>query len=116
MHDEIEMHNNASIQIYGILLDHLNLQLFHAGPNTTIPDLPWAGSCEQMERIRARIAAMRTDEDSRLYSGVAEVAFQKAFGSSGSLKTSEYLLLGGPIGKYLLQGVFHAEQQQGIFR
>ena len=84
--------------------------------DTTVPDLPWAMSTEQAECARARIAALREDKASRLHTGLAGVAFQKAFGVSGALKTSEYLLLGGPVGKYILQGAFHAEQEEAIFR
>ena len=73
-------------------------------------------SKEQLQRVQARIASLRDDNNSCLHTGLAGVAFQKAFGGSGALKTSEYLLLGGPIGKYILQGAFHAEQEKVIFR
>lgn len=33
----------------------------------------------------------------------------------GSLKTSEYLLLAGPIGKYILEGGMHPDQQTAVF-
>lgn len=97
------------------LIGHSLYSHVHAG-STIVPDLPWAMSNEQLQRVRARIAALRDDSNSCLYSGLAGVAFQKAFGGSGALKTSEYLLLGGPIGKYILQGAFHAEQERIIFR
>ena len=58
-------------------------------------DLPWACSPEQLERLKSRIAAMRSAEESCNPSGLASVAFGKAFGDSGQLKTSEYLLLAG---------------------
>lgn len=51
-----------------------------------------------------------------LHSGMASVDFDKAFGSTGTLKTSKYLLMAGPIGKYILQGVFHPAQQAAVFR
>ncbi len=48
--------------------------------------------------------------------GLSGVHFEKAFGAPGALKTSEYLLLAGPVGKYILQGAFHAEQEEVVFR
>ena len=39
--------------------------------------------------------------------------FEKGLGMPGSLKSSEYLLLAGPVGKYLLQGCMHSKQQAG---
>ena len=80
------------------------------------PDLPWAASTEQLQQLRQRITAMRDDEHSCLFSGLASVAFQKAFGDPGALKTSEYLLLCGPIGKYILQDTMHPQQQRAVFR
>ena len=47
---------------------------------------------------------------------MASVAFVKAFGGSGALKTSEYLLLAGPTGKFIMQGSMHPEQQRVVFR
>ena len=86
------------------------------GSSTQMPDLPWACSNAQHDQLLKRIAALREDPTSCLPSGLVAVAFLKGFGGPGALKTSEYLLLGGPIGKYLLQGAFHAEQEKAIFR
>ena len=43
----------------------------------------------------------------------AFVAFSKAFVGTGALKTSEYLLLAGPI--YIMQDCCHPTQQRIIF-
>ena len=59
---------------------------------------------------------MKADADSCLYSGLASVAWEKAFGEPGALKTADYLLMAGPIGKYIISGSLHAEQQQVVFR
>ena len=50
-----------------------------------------------------------------MHTGLPSVDFSKAFGESGALKTSEYLLLGGPIGKYILSGSMHTVQQRAVF-
>ena len=78
-------------------------------------DLPRACLEEQLQRLKARLSAMQTDSHSCMYTGLASVAFSKAFGDSGSLKTSEYLLLAGPIGKYILHDCFHPTQQRIVF-
>ena len=41
--------------------------------------------------------------------------FEKGLGMPGALKSSEYLLLAGPVGKYLLQGCMHSAQQAAVF-
>ena len=41
--------------------------------------------------------------------------FEKGFGSPGALKSSEYLLLTGPMGKYLLEGCLHSTQEAAVF-
>ena len=84
--------------------------------STIRPDLPWAASDAQLQQLRERLAAMRNDPNSCLYTGLASVDFEKAFGGTGALKTSEYILMAGPVGKYILQGVFHEEQQRVVFR
>ena len=79
----------------------------HAGNRsrpTAATDLPWACSAEQIQTLKQRLSAMRNDSDSCMYTGLATVDFSRAFGAAGSLKTSEYLLFGGPIGKYILSG------------
>ena len=47
--------------------------------------------------------------------GIASVEFEKAFGYPGKVITSEYLLLAGPYGKYLLEDCFHPEVQVVVF-
>ena len=47
--------------------------------------------------------------------GIASVEFEKAFGYPGKVITSEYLLLAGPCGKYLLEDCFHPEVQAVVF-
>ena len=51
------------------------------------------------------------DEVVCLPRGIASVEFEKAFGYPGKVITSEYLLLAGPYGKYLLEDCFHPEVQ-----
>jgi len=41
--------------------------------------------------------------------------FEKGLGMPGALKSSECLLLAGPVGKYLLQGCMHSAQQAAVF-
>ena len=48
-------------------------------------------------------------------SGYTHIEFKKALGMPGALKTSEYLLLLGPIGKYIIEGGLHTEQQKAVF-
>lgn len=79
-------------------------------------DLPWACSDEQLQSLRAKIFAMHNDPHSCMSTGLASVSFAKAFGSTGALKTSEYLLLAGPIGKYIMQDCLHATQQRIVFQ
>lgn len=55
------------------------------------------------------------DSVSCLPSGYTHIEFEKALGLPGSLKTSEYLLLAGPIGKYILEGSMHPAQQEAVF-
>ena len=50
-----------------------------------------------------------------LPSGYTHIEFEKALGEPGTLKTSEYLLLAGPIGKYILEGSMHPLQQAAVF-
>ncbi len=84
--------------------------------NLTAPDLPWAVNKEQHAAAVKRCEAMRaTGTTCCLPSGVAPCHFEKALGEPGTLKASEYLLLAGPIGKYILEGCFHEEQQHVIF-
>ena len=78
--------------------------------------MPWAARAAQLQQVRERIGAMQTDPSSALFSGLTSVDFDKAFEAAGALKTWEYLLLAGPVGKYTLQGVFHEEQQSAMFR
>ena len=73
------------------------------------PDLPWAFNSVQLSTSRQR------DNVSCLPSGCTHIQFEKALGMPGSLKTSEYLLLAGPIGKYILEGGMHPEQQKAVF-
>ena len=47
--------------------------------------------------------------------GIPSVEFEKAFGYPGKVITSEYLLLAGPYGKYLLEDCFHPEVQAVVF-
>ena len=54
------------------------------------------------------------DSVSCLPSGCTHIQFEKALGMPGSLKTSEYLLLAGPIGKYIYVGGMHPEQQTAM--
>ena len=87
--------------------------LVHAGARarpTAATDLPWAGSEQQIQQLKDRIAAMWTSSDSCMYTGLATVDFGRAFGQPGGLKTSEYLLLEGPISKYILNGSMHSDQ------
>lgn len=56
------------------------------------------------------IVKHRADDVSSSPSGVASVCFDKAVGTAGNLKSSEYLLLAGPIGKYLLERCLSAVQ------
>lgn len=55
------------------------------------------------------------DEVVCLPRGIASVEFEKAFGYPGKVITSEYLLLAGPYGKYLLEDCFHPEVQAVVF-
>lgn len=48
-------------------------------------------------------------------SGIAGVHFEKMFGMPGQPKSAEYLLLAGPLGKYLLDGSMHKDQQAAVF-
>ncbi len=41
--------------------------------------------------------------------------FEKDLGMPGALKSSEHLLFAGPVGKHLLQGCMHSEQQAAVF-
>ena len=43
------------------------------------------------------------------------VHFDKGFDSAGALKSSEYLLLAGLMGKYLLEGCLHSKQEAAMF-
>jgi len=55
------------------------------------------------------------DEVVCLPRGIASIEFEKAFGYPGKVITSEYLLLAGPYGKYLLEGCFHPTVQVVVF-
>lgn len=55
------------------------------------------------------------DSVSCLPSGYTHLEFEKALGMPGSLQTSKYLLLAGPIGKYILEGSMHPAQQEAVF-
>ena len=92
---------------------------FAAGTRTlsaNAPDLPWAFNSVQLSTSRQRCTAMRQrDSVSCLPSGCTHIQFEKALGMPDSLKTSEYLLLAGPIGKYILEGGMHPEQQTAVF-
>ncbi|KAL3161647.1 hypothetical protein ABBQ38_009168 [Trebouxia sp. C0009 RCD-2024] len=80
------------------------------------PDLPWCCNAQQLETSRARCKAMRQQNgDTCLPSGWTQIEFEKALGMPGVLKTSEYILLQGPIGKYILEGCMHTEQQAAVF-
>ena len=41
--------------------------------------------------------------------------FEKGLGLPGALQSSEYLLLAGPVDKYLLQGCMNRKQQAAVF-
>jgi len=58
-------------------------------------------------RLRDNISCVPT--------GLAHIQFEKALGMPGMLKSSEFLQLAGPIGKYLLEDCFHPKQQEAIF-
>ena len=69
------------------------------------PDLPWASSAPQLSAARAQARSFRLqDKFTCVPSGIAHIDFDKALGLSGSLKSSEYLLLAGPYGKYVGAG------------
>ena len=80
------------------------------------PDLPFTCNAAQLATAQQRSIAMRLkDSISCMPTGVAHIQFEKALGMPGTVKTHEYLLLAGPIGKYLLEGCFHPDQQAAIF-
>ncbi|DBA98245.1 TPA: hypothetical protein ACH3X1_001169 [Trebouxia sp. C0004] len=80
------------------------------------PDLPWAASAEALLAVQQRCIDMRLyDEVVCLPRGIASVEFEKAFGYPGKVITSEYLLLAGPYGKYLLEDCFHPAVQAVVF-
>ena len=81
-----------------------------------MPKLPWACDSAHLQRIRDRISAMRDDSRSAMPLGLAGVDFHKAFGGAGALKTHEYLLMAGPLGKYVFKGAFDPPVQEAVFR
>ena len=93
-----------------------------AGPRnltTQAPDLPWSCNKEQLQTLRLRCEFMT---DSSGFDGTicvpkefAGVHFEKGFGMPGALESAEYLLLAGPMGKYILEGSMHADQQAAVF-
>ena len=84
------------------------------------PDLPWAGTKDQIDVINQRCGvtsdARMFDDTICVPSELAGVHFEKGFGSPGALKSSEYVLLAGPMGKYLLEGCLHSEQEAAVFQ
>ena len=93
-----------------------------AGPrNLTAqaPDLPWACNKEQLQTLRLRCEFMTDssgfDDTICVPKELAGVHFEKGFGMPGASKSAEYLLLAGPMGKYILEGSMHAEQQAAKF-
>ncbi|KAL3156471.1 hypothetical protein ABBQ38_000776 [Trebouxia sp. C0009 RCD-2024] len=93
---------------------------FAAGTRTlsaSAPDLPCAFSAAQLQTSRQCCTAMRElDSVSCLLTGCTHIQFEKALGMPGSLKTSEYLLLAGPVGKRILEGSMHPSQQTAVFQ
>ena len=74
-------------------------------------DLPWFCSDKQVSDMADRMAALATGRGETgsqkggfMPSELASVDFTKAFGEPGSLKSHEWLLLAGPVGKYALAG------------
>lgn len=95
------------------------LQALLNGNISCTHDLPWCGTKQQVDTIRGR-CAVTTDRDQHdaticIPAEFAGHHFEKAFGMPGSLKSSEYLLMAGPMGKYLMEGCMHAEQQAAVF-
>ena len=74
---------------------------------------------EQLETLRQRCEFMTDvsgfDDTICIPADIAGIHFEKGFGMPGQLKSADYLRLAGPIGKYILEGSMHAEQQTAVF-
>lgn len=83
------------------------------------PDLPWACTKQQLETARSRcdifFDSSLFDDFTCIPSEFYGKHFEKGLGLPGALKSSEHLLLAGPVGKFLLQGCMHAEQQAVVY-
>ena len=103
------LNHNASLSD---IVWYLHIGGSHVAPNA--PDLSFCGGTkQQVDTIRQR-CAFSTDRDDAddticIPAAFAGHHFEKGFGMPGSLKSSKYLLLAGPLGKYLLEGCMHAE-------
>ena len=84
------------------------------------PDLSFSGTKQQVNTINQRCAFStdrgHADDTICVPTAFASHHFEKGVGMPGSLKSSEYLLLAGPLGKFLLEGSMHAETQAAVFR
>ena len=83
-------------------------------------DLPWVATQEQLQKVQQLCRGLREYNDvCCLPVGMKAIRFEKAFGIAGQLKSSEYPLLAGPIGKYLMQGwalpISHSPRYQFCF-
>ncbi|KAL3138912.1 hypothetical protein ABBQ32_005732 [Trebouxia sp. C0010 RCD-2024] len=83
------------------------------------PDLPWTCTKQQLETARSHCDIFH---DSSLFDPFTCIPsefygkhFEKGLGLPGALKSSEHLLLAGPVGKSLLQGCMHPEQQAVVY-
>lgn len=82
-------------------------------------ELPWLASEGAPERIQGRFASITASQLASAGPAVscmptefASTAFQKGFGTPGTLKSHEWLLLAGPIGKYALQDAIPGREQR----